>query len=460
MSYLYPYGDTQQLNLAWFLAKFKELYEYVMQLDPSGETAMDAILSRFTEQYDSTKTYIPGDYCIQEGYIYKANTTTGGTFNPNAWDAALPVNDVQGLRILLGGLSTDLTELEQNAVTNTQYTPGAADADGLLRQTKNGTAETVMTVDAQPTANSQNPVKSGAVYSELTNEANIRSKLNTANLLNNVATSGTVQSINFTVNRDKTVTLNGTSGGWNGFLLNTFKLKAGNYTLKSGIIDSTLNHNCYVEIKNGNQTIINTESAAQRNFTLDEETEITVKIHARPGIALNNVIVYPEIKYLGDLSDYTQYAPTNTELLGSLNSILPLDTVPTSGNTKGITSGAVYNELPIYVNNKINTDVACSGNTFNQLGTITISKGLWLIIAYHEWRTSSTQEYSESLADITHSAEITGIRNLSMVSGGGMPCCAFYNVSENTTIRYGSYIYGATANNAKNVEISAVRIKT
>ena len=168
MAYMYPYGDTQQLNLSWFLAKFKELYEYVMQLDPSGETAMDVILSRFTEQYDSTKTYIPGDYCIYDGYIYKANTTTGGTFNSSAWDAALPVNDVQGLRILLGGLSTDLDALEQNAVTNVQYTPGAATADGLLRQTKNGTASTVMTVDKEPTENSQNPVKSGGVYDELT----------------------------------------------------------------------------------------------------------------------------------------------------------------------------------------------------------------------------------------------------------------------------------------------------
>lgn len=168
MSYLYPYGDTQQLNLAWFLAKFRELYEYVMQLDPSGSGAgITEILSRFTEQYDSTKNYIPGDYCIHDGYIYKANRSTTGEFDADSWDPALPVNDVQGLRILLGGISTDLTALEQNAVTNTQYTPGAATADGLLRQTKNGAASTVMTVDKEPTANSQNPVKSGAVYEEL-----------------------------------------------------------------------------------------------------------------------------------------------------------------------------------------------------------------------------------------------------------------------------------------------------
>lgn len=163
MSYLYPYGDAQQLNLAWFLAKFKELYEYITNLDPD-DIALATVLSRFTNEYNSSTNYIPGDYVIHEGYIYKANQSTTGNFNSEAWDAALPVNDIQGLRILLGGLSTDLDTLEQNAVTNVQYTPGAASADGLLRQTKNGTADTVLTVDKGPTANSQNPVKSGAVH--------------------------------------------------------------------------------------------------------------------------------------------------------------------------------------------------------------------------------------------------------------------------------------------------------
>lgn len=162
MSYLYPYGDTQQLNLSWFLAKFKELYEYILNLDPD-DIALATVLSRFTNEYNSSTNYIPGDYTIHEGFIYKANQSTTGNFNPEAWDAALPVNDIQGLRILLGGISRDLTDLAENAVTDVQYTPGAASADGLLRQTKNGTAETVMTVDKEPTANSQNPVKSGAV---------------------------------------------------------------------------------------------------------------------------------------------------------------------------------------------------------------------------------------------------------------------------------------------------------
>ncbi len=166
MSYLYPYGDTQQLNLAWFLAKFKELYEYISNLNPD-DIALTTVLSRFTNEYNSSTNYIPGDYVIHEGFIFKANQSTTGNFNPEAWDAALPVNDIQGLRILLGGISTDITTLEQNAVTNVQYTPGAATADGLLRQTKNGTAETVMTVDKEPTENSQNPVKSGAVQNQI-----------------------------------------------------------------------------------------------------------------------------------------------------------------------------------------------------------------------------------------------------------------------------------------------------
>lgn len=112
MAYMYPYGDSQQLNLSWFLAKFKELYEYIINLDPN-DISLAAVLSRFTNEYDSSMNYIPGDYTIHEGFIYKANQTTTGEFDPNAWDTALPVNDIQGLRILMGGLSTDLTTLEQ-----------------------------------------------------------------------------------------------------------------------------------------------------------------------------------------------------------------------------------------------------------------------------------------------------------------------------------------------------------
>ena len=153
MAYLYPNGDTQQLNLSWFLAKFKELYEYVMNLDP-GEASMDTILSRFTDQYNPTTTYVAGDYCIFDGYIYKANQATSGMFNSGAWDPALPVNDIQDLR--------------EAAVTDVQYTPGDATANGLLRKTVNGSTSTVMTVDKEPTQNSQNPVKSGSVYEELT----------------------------------------------------------------------------------------------------------------------------------------------------------------------------------------------------------------------------------------------------------------------------------------------------
>lgn len=167
MSYLYPNGDSQQLNLSWFLAKFKDLYEYVMNLDP-GEASMDTILSRFTDQYDPATTYVAGDYCIFDGYIYKANQATSGMFNSGAWDPALPVNDIQGLRILISQLSQTVQDLGEDAVTDVQYTPGAATANGLLRKTVNGSTSTVMTVDKEPTENSQNPVKSGSVYEELT----------------------------------------------------------------------------------------------------------------------------------------------------------------------------------------------------------------------------------------------------------------------------------------------------
>lgn len=68
----------------------------------------------------------------------------------------------------------------------------------------------------------------------------------------------------------------------------------------------------------------------------------------------------------------------NSDLVGAINAITPLDTTPTSGSTKGITSGAVYTAL----SNKIGTLIASEyfGDPFSK--TYTLPTGmfsLWLI---------------------------------------------------------------------------------
>lgn len=167
MAFLYPYGDSQQLNLSWFLSTFRELYEYVQNLDP-GESSMDAILSRFTAPYDGTKSYTAGQYCIYDGKIYKANKNTTGSFNQSDWDAALPVDEIDTLRQDIAGLAGDVEDLGDDAVTEITYSPGTSAQPGSLSRTRAGQSTEVLSVDAEPTENSNNPVKSGSVYDELT----------------------------------------------------------------------------------------------------------------------------------------------------------------------------------------------------------------------------------------------------------------------------------------------------
>ena len=64
-----------------------------------------------------------------------------------------------------------------------------------------------------------------------------------------------------------------------------------------------------------------------------------------------------------------------TELQNSLNNILPLDTAPTSGSTKGITSEAVYNASATQVGTAINPIVDASTIEIRKSGRV-ISAGI------------------------------------------------------------------------------------
>lgn len=374
MSYLYPYGDTQQLNLSWFLAKFKELYEYITNLDPD-DIAITTVLSRFTNEYNSSTNYIPGDYVIHEGYIYKANQSTTGNFNPEAWDAALPVNDIQGLRILLGGISRNLTDLEENAVTNMQYTSGAADADGLLRQTKNGTAETVMTVDKEPTENSQNPVKSGAVQtgiaavsqavgSERTDRQNADTSLqNQIDDLNDITGDGSLTGFTAT---DLTGAANELKGSLNTVETNVSKI--------APIITGTTNNSGHT-INRGNYFIANgalyiataaipingTWNTSATAISTDIITDATTPQNVPLSYVENNYTsstVYTICVKIGRICIVTITLSITTEVPASSGDIVVLSGCPTTNNSKvdyliGVNSSGIQ---------AINANVKANGN--------------------------------------------------------------------------------------------------
>ena len=120
------------------------------------------------------------------------------------------------------------------------------------------------------------------------------------NLVDNTATTKTINGLTFTVNNDKTVTVNGTSTANTTFLLSTYSLTAGTYTIKgtSGGGGSTYN-----------MTLAGIVSSygADRTFTISETKTGNFFIYVANGQTLNNIIFYPMVEKGSTSTEYEQY---------------------------------------------------------------------------------------------------------------------------------------------------------
>ena len=57
-----------------------------LQMHANAEAAKEAAHIP-ADEYDTTATYNPGDFCIYQNTLYKCNATTTGAFDPTKWDA-------------------------------------------------------------------------------------------------------------------------------------------------------------------------------------------------------------------------------------------------------------------------------------------------------------------------------------------------------------------------------------
>lgn len=140
--------------------------------------------------------------------------------------------------------------------------------------------------------------------------------LGAKNLLPNNATSQTKKGITFTVNADKSVTINGTSTGeWVNLNLATYNLPKGKYII-NGIRGGS--QNTYrLNINFTNQTSLNlTVYDGYVAFELPQDDIAEVSISVRyANVTLNNVTIHPMIRLASDPDDtYVPYAMTNREL--------------------------------------------------------------------------------------------------------------------------------------------------
>lgn len=123
--YKYPYGDSQQLNLDWILAKLKELEDAAgRQIADDLEVISNALISA---TFSSSQAYNRSDIVFHDGKLYRANVNIlapGESWNPAHWD-----------EILLGDTVANvvryISSLNNTQVFNSSTVPGTHTSDAL-----------------------------------------------------------------------------------------------------------------------------------------------------------------------------------------------------------------------------------------------------------------------------------------------------------------------------------------
>lgn len=93
-------------------------------LDDTGVTTLTSELksyaddeylatSQITSEYSSSTSYVPGDYCVKNGILYKCNTATGSsgeTWDSTHWDTVTVINELLTVK--------SIASAAQSAVSN------------------------------------------------------------------------------------------------------------------------------------------------------------------------------------------------------------------------------------------------------------------------------------------------------------------------------------------------------
>lgn len=148
MAFLYPWGNTQQLNLDWILKKIKELETGV----GAGAAEVTAIANALlAATYSAGSAYDVGDIVYRNQKLYVCNTaitSPGETWDPSHWD-----------EVLLGDAVADLIQKTAGGIVqDVRYN------NHKIQQKKAGSYADVITIEDTPSNNSDRLASSKAVY--------------------------------------------------------------------------------------------------------------------------------------------------------------------------------------------------------------------------------------------------------------------------------------------------------
>ena len=231
-----------------------------------------------------------------------------------------------------------------------------------------------LTFDNVPTENSNNPVKSGGVYSANQNIYEVMGQMGTKNLITypHSGKTETKAGITFTENADGSVTVNGTATEIVRHLISSQQFEVGKKYILSGC-PSGGSHSLNGTYTLYTQTVQNYDDGEGVEFTWDASiTGITIAVFA--GITVDNLTFYPMIRLASDTDNtYQPYAKTNQELtvetqaltnqtngivnvLGAKN-VLPFPYYEGSGTYNGVT-------ITDNGDGSITLDGTCTGMSF------------------------------------------------------------------------------------------------
>lgn len=193
MAFLYPWGNTQQLNLDWILQKIKDL-------EAGGGASLDEVANALISASYAVQAYDRSDIVFRDGKLYRANQAIpapGEVWTPAHWDEILLGDTVSNLVQYVAALSND--QIANSSSVSGDHTSDALDTlknaiDDIPLDSDNISNESqvagVSVTDALDTLN-------GAISDEATARENADTTL-----------QNSITTLQNTLNTPETITLN------------------------------------------------------------------------------------------------------------------------------------------------------------------------------------------------------------------------------------------------------------